>query len=194
MLTAEAESKPVPIKAEKQHAAFFRQSGWLMIATVAAGLMSWAVHFLNKKIPDAEYSIFVTLLMTTACIPTVPLQMVFAQQSAQALAMNRERQLAGMMRLAWLGTFVLWVVAALVILMFQGRIVERWQLPNASGLWVMLPVMLASLWVPLFSGVLQGRQDFFWLGWAAIIGAVGRFAASAIRKPSVRRCLPWGPS
>jgi hypothetical protein len=31
----------------------------------------------------------------------------------------------------------------------------------------------------MFGGVLQGRQDFFWMGWSAILGGVGRFAAAA---------------
>ena len=164
----------------KPHAAFFRQSGWLMIATVLGGVFSFGLHFLNKKISDGDYAIFVTLMTMVTCVPTMPLQMVFAQQSAEALAMNRERQLAGMIRLAWIWTVVLWFVAAVVILGFEGAIVKRWQLPNASGLWLAMPAVLVSLWMPLFSGVLQGRQDFFWLGWLIIIGGAARIAFAVI--------------
>lgn len=164
----------------KPHAAFFRQSGWLMIATVLGGALTFGLHFLNKKIPDADYAIFVTLMTMVTCVPTMPLQMVFAQQSAEALAINRERQLAGMIRLAWVWTVVLWIVAAIAILVCQGAIVKRWQLPDAWGLWLALPAMLAQLWMPLFSGVLQGRQDFFWFGWSIIIGGAGRIAIAAL--------------
>ncbi|HTA94811.1 MAG TPA: hypothetical protein VK769_01675, partial [Verrucomicrobiae bacterium] len=125
---AEENSKPIPTVDHKPHAAFFRQSGWLMIANIIAGLMAFAVHPLAKKISLAEYSIFGTMLMVTACIPTLPLQMVFAQQTAGALATSRERQLARMIRMGWLLTFVLWVIAALVILAFQNRIMARWEL------------------------------------------------------------------
>ena len=59
----------------KPHAAFFRQSGWLMIANIGGGLMTFGVHFLNKKIPDSEYSAFGVLLMLVACLPTMPFQM-----------------------------------------------------------------------------------------------------------------------
>ena len=38
------------IPKEKHHAAFFRQSGWLMIANVAGGMLMWAVHFLSKQV------------------------------------------------------------------------------------------------------------------------------------------------
>ena len=166
----------------KPHAAFFRQSGWMMIATVAAGAFSFGMHFFNKKMehPDTEYGIFVTLLMVTACIPATPLQTVFAQQSAQALATNRTGQLSSMIRLVWLWTFVIWALAAVVVLAFQGTIVDRWQLGNASGLLVTLPVLLVSIWMPLFSGILQGRQDFFWLGWATMLGGLGRLVGGGL--------------
>src|ERR1700758_1928945 len=93
----------------KPHAAFFRQSGWMMMSSIFAGFMSLGVHFLNKLIAEGEYSNFGVLLMVVACLPTMPLQMVFAQQSAAALAENRERQLAGMIRRAWFWTFLIWV-------------------------------------------------------------------------------------
>jgi O-antigen/teichoic acid export membrane protein len=170
----------IPTVDHKPHAAFFRQSGWLMIATIIAGIMSYAVHFLAKNISESEYSIFGTMLMVTACIPTLPLQMVFAQQTAGALATDRRRQLAGIIRFGWLWTFVFWAIAALVVLFFQKQIAERWQLDGFDILWVTLAVVLMNLWMPLFSGVLQGRQDFFWLGWAAIVSGFGRLAVAAM--------------
>jgi len=180
MLAANAETMPAPTKDGKQHAAFFRQSGWLMLSNITAGIMSLAVHFLNKRIPDAEYSNFGVLLMVAACIPTIPLQMVFAQQSAMALATNRERQLSGMIRLTLFWLFVLWAIAALGVFLFQGAIVSRWQLPGAGALWVTLLTVLAAIWAPMFVGMLQGKQDFFWMGWAAILGGVGRIVPAAV--------------
>jgi len=40
--------------------------------------------------------------------------------------------------------------------------------------------VLASVWLPLFSGVIQGRQDFFWFGWALILGGIVRLVAAAV--------------
>lgn len=164
----------------KHHSAFFRQSGWLMFANVAGGVLMWAVHLLSKKIPEAEYGIFGVLLVVVMCIPTMPLQMVFAQQTAKALATNRERELAGMIRLVCLGTFGVWLVASIVVLIFQGTILQRWQIANPVGLWLTLVVILLSLWLPVFSGVLQGQQNFFWLGWTMMINALGRFGVAVI--------------
>jgi len=173
-------SDSIPTIDHKQHASFFRQSGWLMGATIISGFMAFGVHPLAKKISESEYSIFGTMLMVTACIPTMPLQMVFAQQTAGTLATNRQRQLAGMIRLGWLWTFILWAIAALFIFIFQSNISARWQLTSPITLWVTIAAVLMNLWMPMFSGVLQGRQDFFWLGWASIIGGVGRVAVALI--------------
>ena len=175
-----AKTETIPTVDHKQHAAFFRQSGWLMVATIAGGAMTFGVHFLTKSdaVPKSQYAAFGTLLMVVACLPTMPLQMIFAQQSALTLATGRERQLAGMIRLIWLWTFIVWLLGVVPVFAFQKQIVAGWHLPDATGLWVTLLLLLFSLWVPLFSGVLQGRQDFFWLGWLTILGGVGRFAGA----------------
>jgi len=169
----------VPTVDHKPHAAFFRQSGWLMIANIVGGLMTLCVHPLSKKISDSEYSAFGVLLMVVACLPTIPFQMVFAQQTAQKLAIGRERQLAGMIRIAWLWTFIVWAVAATVVFVFRDQITNSWHLPSTMGLVVTLPLILASLWMPMFFGAVQGRQDFFWLGWAQMLSGIGRFVFAA---------------
>ena len=168
----------------KHHAAFFRESGWLVIANVVGGLMTFGLHPLTKnpeRLPAAEYAIFVTLVSLTNCLPTLPLQMVFGQQTAACLATGRERQAAGMIRLAWLWTALLWIVAMLVVLPFQHRIAAHWGFSHHSAiLWVTLLVLLVSLWMPMFCGVLQGQQNFFWLGWASILGGVARLGAAVL--------------
>jgi O-antigen/teichoic acid export membrane protein len=177
---SEEKVEAMPTADHKPHATFFRQSGWLMTATVIQGAMTFGVHPLAKKISPAEYGIFVTMLMLTALIPTMPLQMVFAQQTAGTLATNRGRQLSLMIRWGWLLTFIVWGVIALFVLAFQSRIMAGWGLANAMTLWVTLAALLMNLWMPLFSGVLQGRQDFFWLGWGSIISGIGRVAVAVL--------------
>ncbi len=151
-----------------------------MIATIIAGAMSWGVHFLNKVIPEAEYSKFGVLLMVIACVPTIPLGMVFTQQTAAALAQERTRQLAGKIQRAWVWTFVIWLVAAVGVAIFHEQIENAWHLSNAAGLYIAILAILASVLSPVFSGVLQGRQDFFWLGWSVITGGALRIAGAAV--------------
>ena len=130
-----------------------------MIANIGAGALTWGVHFLAKSIPKSEYAAFGTLLMVVACLPAMPLQMVFAQQSALALATGRARQLSGMIRLAWLWTFIVWALGALAVYFYQDKIVAGWHLPNGLGLWATVLAVLASLWLPLFIGVRGERLN-----------------------------------
>ena len=150
-----------------------------MISNVGSGVMMWAVHLLNKKIPAAEYGVFGVLLAVVMFVPSMPLQLVFAQQTARALVTNRERELAGMIRLAWLGTLGLWLAVACGAWIWQTDILQRWQIANPAGLWITLPVILFSLWLPMFSGVMQGQQNFFWMGWSNIFNGVGRLGLAA---------------
>jgi O-antigen/teichoic acid export membrane protein len=41
-------------------------------------------------------------------------------------------------------------------------------------------IVLLSLWMPLFFGVLQGQQNFLWLGWSMMGGAIGRIVVASI--------------
>src|SRR5450631_1238062 len=134
----------IPTIDHKPHAAFFRQSGWLMFAAIAGGALTFGVHFLAKadSVPKSQYAGFVTLLMVVGCLPTMPLQMIFTQQAALALATGRERQLAGMIRLAWLWTFIVWLLGAASVFVFQKQIVAGWHLPDTTGLWVTLLLLL----------------------------------------------------
>ena len=172
----------IPTVDHKPHKAFFRQSGWLMIAAIGGGLLTYLVHFLSKckSVDETQYAAFGTLLtLVMTCVPTLPLQMIFAQQAALSLATGQERQFSRLIRLAWLGTLLVWAVGASLVVIYQKQIVAGWHLPDATGLLVTMPLILVSLWYPMFLGVLQGRQDFFWMGWAQIIGGAGRFAGAA---------------
>src|SRR5206468_6066473 len=117
MFAAKADSASLTPMQERS--TFFRQSGWLMIANIGGGMMMWLVHFLNKIIPNTEYGVFGFLLTAVMLVPALPIQMVFAQQTASAIASNRMGQLSGFIRRAWLGTFVVWVLALGALFTFQ---------------------------------------------------------------------------
>ena len=181
------EATPTPA-GTKHHAAFFRQSGWLMIANVGSGMMMYAVHLLNKKIPPEQYGVFGVLLAVAMFVPSMPLQMVFAQQTAQALATDRKRELAGMIRLAWLGTFGLCLLLALGTFIWQKDILAGWQITNPADLWITVLVVLFSFWLPMFWGVLQGQQNFLWFGWTYIFNGVGRLGIASLLVLALGAC------
>jgi O-antigen/teichoic acid export membrane protein len=167
-----------PASSPSQHAAFFRQSGWLMISALSSGVLMYGVHLLSKKIPASEYGTLITLFSVVSLIPTIPFQMAFTHQTAAGLAKNQERQLASMIRASWLGIFLFWLAAMLFVFVFRNQIVTNWHLANPLALWVTMVVILFSLWMPMFQGVMQGQQNFLWLGWSNIFNAVFRVASA----------------
>ncbi|HPC59971.1 MAG TPA: hypothetical protein PKX23_04880 [Verrucomicrobiota bacterium] len=160
-------------------AGFFRQSGWLMVANIGGGALMWAVHFLARRIPPGEYGNFGGFLAVIMVLPTIPLQMVLAQQTARALATGRHGELSGVIRLFWRGTFWFWLLAAVAALVFQRQILTAWKVENPMALYLTLPVVLLTLWMPMFWGVLQGQQNFLWLGWSMLSNGIGRLGVAA---------------
>jgi len=151
----------------------------MIFATSASGILMWLVHFLNKFVPKEEYGTLGTLMTSLMLVPSIPLQMVFAQQTAAAFAKGRPQELAGMLRLAVGGTFGVWLIGALAVVFLRDAIIARWAIANPGALWVTLAVILLALWTPLFAGLLQGCQRFKWLGWVVILSGVGRVGGAS---------------
>jgi O-antigen/teichoic acid export membrane protein len=168
-----------PVSADAHRASFFRQSGWLMFATVGGGMFMLGIHLLAHAVPKAEYGQFVAFLSVAMFIPAMPLQMVLAEQTARARALHREHELSGLIRAAWLGTFLVWLVAVVLVLLFQGTIMAQWNISNPAAIWLTLPVLLFTAWLPMFYGILQGQQNFLWMGWSMLANGVGRVAIGA---------------
>jgi O-antigen/teichoic acid export membrane protein len=177
---AEAPSMTAAATQAEHRATFFRQSGWLMIANIGGGVLMWAVHLLNRFLPGGEYGSFGTFLAVVMVLPTMPLQMIMTQQTAKALATGREHELSGVIRAVWLWTSLLWLVAAVVVAILHNQILEAWHMTDPVGLWVTLPVVLLSLWLPMFWGLMQGQQNFLWLGWSMLSNGIGRIAVAAV--------------
>jgi O-antigen/teichoic acid export membrane protein len=124
-MLAEKVEPPRPLKARiERH--FFDRAGWLMVANIAGGLLMFAVHLLARKTGKNDYGLFITLLTAVMLVPAIPLQMVFAQQTAKALATGRERELAGMIRLICLGLLGVWLLGCLGVFLFQSPILKFW--------------------------------------------------------------------
>jgi O-antigen/teichoic acid export membrane protein len=178
-MLAQKDEKP-PMTSADHRASFFRQSGWLMIANIAGGVLMWAVHFLSKFLPAGDYSSFGASLAVIILLPTLPLQMVLAQQTAKALANHTEHELSSVIRRFLSGTFLVWVAGAIVVWLLQDAILKSWQMTNPIGLWITMGSVLLSLWMPILCGILQGQQNFLSLGWAMVSTAIGRITIATV--------------
>ncbi len=162
--------------------AFFRQSGWMVAATTLMGVFMILVHTFGVLMPKAEYGVFTTLLQIVNLmgIPAIGLQTVFAQQTAAAITEPQLRQLTGTLRAVLLWTFLIWFTMAASVVLLSRDILSTLHIANPAGLWLTLLVGLMQLWLPILMGVLQGRQDFLWLGTTSILNGAGRFIAVSV--------------
>jgi PST family polysaccharide transporter len=161
---------------------FFRQGAWMMFAAVANGVLMFAVHPLSKTIPPEEYSVLgkYLQLINWLVIPSVGLRMVFAHQTSAALTEGAQRELTGAVHAVLRGSFYLWLVMAAIVAVGQVLFNEVLELTNPAGLWVTLLVALAMFWLPIAQGIMQGQQNFLWLGTSDFLGGLGRFTSALI--------------
>ncbi len=176
-------TQKTPVKAEKHHITFFRQTGWMLMASTASGFMMYLIHpIVSRGLPESEYGVFTTLLQvgTMMTIPAGGLQPVIAQQQAAAITEEKQRVVASEFRAVGKVMFFLWLAIAILTAIFWRPIVGSLKIQNPVALVMTVLIGLASLWMPLVMGLLQGRQNFLWLGWMNIFNGVGRFAAICI--------------
>jgi O-antigen/teichoic acid export membrane protein len=174
MSAAKIETAP----AEKHHLTFFRQSGWMMFASTASGFLMWAVHpIVTREMPQEEYGVFTTLLMvvTMMSIPTGGLQPVIAQQQAAAVTDRQQQIVASEFCAVGKVIFLSWLAMVIVAGLFWSQALAYLKIHNPAALVVTVFLGLTSMWMPLVNGILQGRQNFLWLGWTSILNGVGRF-------------------
>lgn len=164
----------------RQKAAFFRDSGWLMIANIVGGALMMGVHFLSRQVSDLEYGTVGALLGATIIIPSIPLQMIFTRETAAGLATGNTRALATKTRHSIIGLSALWLLLLLVVVANEKSIMAHWKITSPLTLWLFMLIMLAALVTPVFGGLLQGKQDFFWLGWTMMLNAFLRVGVAAL--------------
>jgi O-antigen/teichoic acid export membrane protein len=178
---------------------FFRQSAWMGIATVIGGLFMALVHPVVTGFESKEvYGEYVNLLKVweILVIPTVGLQAVFSQFATSSAAMGHRAVLAGAVRGALTINVVVWAIFAALALIFRTQVEAYFKIPGTQALLISILVPLVFSSLSIFNGILQGEQDFLWMGNIAILGGVARSAMVALlvvacwKKPVGATALP----
>jgi O-antigen/teichoic acid export membrane protein len=157
--------------------AFFRQSGWLVIATATSGVFLMAVYSAVGQIADLSTFHSMLRLFTVLGIFTSGLQNVTAQDAASALTPEAEARLAAATRSVARAIFLFWLVVALVCALFHTWLIETLKIARPATLAITVGLVLAQLFLPFVQGLIQGAQKFNWLGWSIILNGLGRFVA-----------------
>jgi O-antigen/teichoic acid export membrane protein len=178
MLAQTETIEPSAMTEATHKASFFRQSGWMVITTVAGGAFMFLVNFLSSKyIPATEYSALGALIqvLNWVTIPAIGLQTTFAHQTSAAITDAQQRQLFGTVWAVTRGIFFIWLAMLTVAIIWHGPLQSSLKLgPSSIALWLTMATGLMMLLLPIWQGLLQGRQNFLWLGWAAVFNAMGR--------------------
>ena len=157
--------------------AFFIQGSWMLTATMISGLLMFAVHFFGGWMTSNEYGLFVTLLqaLNLIMIPALGLQTVFAQQTAVANTPIEQSNLSISIRKILLYCIVIWAFSGLILTLLQAPILSAFKINNPLVFYLTLVVGLPQLFLPILLGILQGQQNFRWLGGASITNGLMRF-------------------
>lgn len=159
---------------------FFRQSAWMIVATVASGVAMMLVHTLvSKRAGEAAFAEFRALLSTFYVISAASggLLTLFGQQTAAAVTLEQSRNVAATARRVLAAMGGLWLLLAIVLWWRQEWLTQLWKLSNPASLWATWALGLMTLGASVMRGLVQGRQQFFEFGGMAILDGVGRLTA-----------------
>lgn len=163
--------------------AFFRQTGWMVLATALMGLFMTGTQMVAARgMAPAEYAVWFALLRVYLLlgIPSIGLQTVFARQAAAAVDADRRAVLRATVRAVLRGSFFLWLGVVLVTWLVHDWLARTLKVSNPAALWITLLIGLVTLWGPVLRGLAQGHQRFAALGWALILDGVGRLTAVSL--------------
>jgi len=165
-------------------ASFFRQSGWMLGTASIAGVLYGLVQIVAQRTNpnEQQFALFAALMdwLGQIAIPSLGLQTAFAQQAALAQTDSQRRELASTARGVLTGLGLIWLMIAALSFLFQREILVAYKVSSPAALWITVATALAMLIQPVFYGILQGRENFLWLGWANLANSAGRLLTVAI--------------
>ncbi|MGN6385016.1 MAG: hypothetical protein ACTHMT_02135, partial [Verrucomicrobiota bacterium] len=160
---------------------FFKQSGWLVVTNLVAGVfLMGVITLLSRLIPQDkldELGIYFALLrfFTVVAIPAAGLQVIFARESAAAVSESQQRQLRVDLAHVSRGILTLWLLMVVICAWKRDYLETAFKLSGSTAIWITLGLVLTQLFLPLLQGLLQGVHNFFMLGCSVLLNGVGRF-------------------
>ncbi|MDG1891953.1 MAG: hypothetical protein P8L18_11640 [Verrucomicrobiota bacterium] len=156
----------------------------MMFSNTLAGVMMMAVHLLAPTMLQqaGEYGLFIALLgiLNLLMVMTPGIQTVFTYEAA-AVSTQRENQLMSGYAIGVIKySFIFWCCLLLLALVFYREIFRFYKMDNPWPFVVTLMVGLLQLWLPVFLGILQGMQRFYWFGLCLLANGGGRVVAALV--------------
>jgi O-antigen/teichoic acid export membrane protein len=155
---------------------FFRQSAWMLFASLAGGGLLALVHRAAGRMGEGEYGLFTIVLnsLQGLAFPSLGLAAVFTQMTASARTDEARRDVAATARWALGAMFVVWLLLSGFIAVRHEWLMAKFGIATALPLVWLVPTLLLTLINPIALGLVQGKQDFLTVGISAILGGGGR--------------------
>ena len=154
----------------------------MVIATGLSGAFLMLVYPIVGGRLEGEFAIYFSLLrlFTVLAMAAAGLQIVMAQDAAAAVTPEGQARLAAAARAVGLAIVIFWLLILVVCILLQEEISASLKILNRTALWVTMGLVLTQLLLPYAQGLLQGSQNFAWLGWSILLNGLGRFVAIAV--------------
>ncbi|MDB6131445.1 MAG: Polysaccharide biosynthesis protein [Verrucomicrobiales bacterium] len=148
----------------------------MVIATLISGACNWMASLVASRMPNEEFSTYAGALKMVMLVasPFVALQSVVAQSTGADLTPEQSMRARSEARFVLKVVIAGWLCFVVYALFNEASLVKEYKLGDSRIIWISLGLILVSLLSPLFSGILQGKQSFGWLGTANIAIGVGR--------------------
>jgi O-antigen/teichoic acid export membrane protein len=170
-------------RAWQDESGLYKHGAMMVVGTFVGALFNAGFHMtVGRTLPNAEYGSLVAMLGIILAIstPMLALQNTLAHFTSQLVQDHRGHEVLGLFR-HWVYQFAA-LSAAIVAgaYVFRAPLAVFWGGVDPRLIVATFAVLAASLWMNLFSGLLQGLQSFTWLAWAPQAWGV------------VRTLLGWG--
>lgn len=171
-----------PIETSLVHKLLDGKLIFLLVSTGVSGLNLIHNLAMGRLLTPADYgqmTFLNTLLLVIGLLPTA-MQTVVARFSAIYESQNSQNRLQQLWHFGQRRARMIGLVLALIFMLFSGAFVEWFQLRDSS---LMLPIVLA---IPFFlltgsqRGLLQGKEQYYWLSAAYLIEGVVRLGLGVL--------------
>ncbi|MFH1856883.1 MAG: polysaccharide biosynthesis C-terminal domain-containing protein [Candidatus Omnitrophota bacterium] len=144
-----------------------RHSGILFLTTILAGVCNFLFQiFMNHGLSSSGFATLYTLLAVTmiASIPGMSIQTVMTKQTSHLKAKNETDKIAAAALKFLTRVLLISGAALLVIFIFSPKIAAYLKIESINPILIVGLIISLSLILPVGYGILQGLQDFKFLG------------------------------
>ncbi len=149
-------------------------------ATLGGGAFMFLLHPLIRRLLDEDiYNEFFVLLrfVDLLCLPAAGLSMVFARKVAAAQTEDQLKEIRSAARGSAIFLISIWILFSVLTFLFMEPLKATFKISTSTAIWLTITIVLATLFIRIVRGILQGQHNFFAFGWTAIADGFGRFLA-----------------